>query len=57
LSVFFFLIEVATEMGITDDQYFDRRIMLVMLSVKIFLTNTNGINQSVKLFYGLMIIK
>jgi hypothetical protein len=55
--VFFFLIEVATEMGITDDQYFDRRIMLVMLSVKIFLTNTNGINQSVKLFYGLMIIK
>jgi hypothetical protein len=44
------------EMKITDDQYFDRRISSVMLSVKILLTNcvfyTDRINPSIKLFNG-----
>jgi hypothetical protein len=54
LLVFFFLKEVVIEMGITDDQYSDRWISSVMLSVKTFPTNyvsyTDEIIPSVKLF-------
>ena len=50
----FFPTEVAMERGITDDQYFDRRI----LSVKMLPTNcvpyTDGMNPSVKLFKGVV---
>jgi hypothetical protein len=57
LLVFFFK-EVATEMGITDNQYSDRWISSVMLSVKTFPTNyvsyTDGIISSVKLFNGVV---
>ena len=57
--VYFFLPrKVAMEMKITDDQYFDRRISSVMLSVKILLTNcvfyTDRINPSIKLFNGVV---
>lgn len=54
----FFLTEVATEMEITDDQYLDRRILLAMLSIKIFrqiMSYINGINPSVKLFNGVVL--
>jgi hypothetical protein len=48
------------ERGITDDQYSDRRIMSVMLSVKMlpmnFLSYTDGMNPSVKLFNGVVSI-
>jgi hypothetical protein len=39
-SVFFFLpIDLPMEMGITDDQYSDKRISLVRPSIKILPTN------------------
>jgi len=54
----FFSTEVATEMGITDNQYSNRWIPSVMLSVKKILMNcvsyTNGNNLSVKLFNGVV---
>jgi hypothetical protein len=50
--------EVATEMGITDDQYSDRHVPLVMLSVKMLPMNcvfyTNRMHPSVKLFNGVV---
>jgi hypothetical protein len=56
VCLFFLPRKVAMEMKITDDQYFDRRISSVMLSVKILLTNcvfyTDRINPSIKLFNG-----
>jgi hypothetical protein len=59
VDVFFFLLtEVATKMGITDDQYSGRRIPSVMLSVKMLPMNcvsyTDGINLLVKLFNGVV---
>jgi len=55
---FFFSTEVATERGITDDQYSNRRILSVMPSVKMLPTNvlsyTDGMNPSVKLFNGVV---
>jgi len=55
---FFFLTEVATERGIIDDQYSNRRILSVMPSVKMLPTNvlsyTDGMNPSVKLFNGVV---
>jgi hypothetical protein len=62
IGVWFFLFPTkgAMERGITDDQYSDRRIMSVMLSVKMlpmsFLSYTDGINPSVKLFNGVVSI-
>jgi len=56
---FFFPTEVAMEMEITDDQYFDRQIPLVRPSVKILLTNcmsyTDRMHLLVKLFNGVVI--
>jgi hypothetical protein len=53
---FLFLIELATERGITDDQ--DGRIPSVMPLVRILPTNcmpyTDGMNPSVKLFNGVV---
>jgi len=47
-------IKVAMKIKITDDQYFDRLIPSMMLSVKILPTNcvsyTDGINSLIKLF-------
>jgi hypothetical protein len=55
---FFFSIEVATEMKITDDQYFDRRISSVRPLVKVLLMNCvsyiNKIYPSIKLFNGVV---
>jgi hypothetical protein len=55
---FFFSTEVATERGITDDQYSNRRILSVMPSVKMLPTNVlsyiDGMNPSVKLFNGVV---
>lgn len=60
-DVFFLLTKIATEMEIIDDQYSDRQILSVMLSVKCFPTNcvsyTDGINPLVKLFIGVVILK
>jgi len=56
---FFFSTKVGTGRGITNDRYFDRRILSVMLSVRILPTNcvsyTDGINLSVKLFNGVVV--
>jgi hypothetical protein len=56
--MFFFPTEVATKIEITNDQYSNRRIPSVMLSVKNFPMNcvsyTDGINPSVKLFNGVV---
>jgi hypothetical protein len=55
---FLFPTELATEQGITDDQYFNGQISSVRLSVKILLTNcvpyTDEMNPSVKLFNGIV---
>ena len=54
----FFPTEVATEMGIADDQYSDRHIPSVMPSVKMLPTNcvfyTDRMHPSVKLFNGVV---
>jgi hypothetical protein len=54
----FFPTEVATKMGIADDQYSDRHIPSVMPSVKMLLTNcvfyTDRMHPSVKLFNGVV---
>ena len=56
--VFLFPIESATEWGITDHQYYDKRIPSVRLSVKMLPTDcvpyTDRINPSVKLFNGVV---
>jgi hypothetical protein len=53
-----FLTESGTERGITDDQYFNGRILSVRSSVKMLPTDympyTDGINPSVKLFNGVV---
>ena len=55
---FLFSIESATEWGITDHQYYDKRIPSVRLSVKMLPTDcvpyTDRINPSVKLFNGVV---
>jgi len=56
---FFFPAEVATKMGITDDQYSDRLIPSARPSVKMLLTNcvsyTDGMHPSVKLLNGVVL--
>jgi hypothetical protein len=60
LVFFLFPTKLATEQGIFDDQYSDRRILSVKLSVKILpmnsVSSTDGINSSVKLFNGVVFI-
>jgi len=57
---FLFPTKLATEQGILYDQYSDRRILSVKLSVKILpmnsVSSTDGINSSVKLFNGVVFI-
>jgi hypothetical protein len=60
VGVFFlFAIELATEMGITDDYYTDGRVPSVRPSVIIspteFITITDRISPSVKMFNGVVL--
>jgi len=52
---FFFLTELATEQGITDDRYSDERIPSVRILPKNCVPYTDGINPSVKLFNDVVI--
>jgi hypothetical protein len=56
---FLFAIELATEMGVTDDYYTDGRVSSVRPSVIIspteFIPVTDGISSLVKLFNGVVV--
>jgi hypothetical protein len=56
---FLFAIELATEMGVTDDYYTDERVSSVRPSVIIspteFIPVTDGISSLVKLFNGVVV--
>jgi hypothetical protein len=59
IGVFFLPTDSPTEMGITNDQYSDKRIPSIRPSAKTLPTNcvsyTDGSNLSVKLFNGVVI--
>jgi len=58
VGVFLFATELATERGVTDDYYTDGRVPLVtplvIISPTEFITVTDGISPSVKLFNGVV---
>ena len=55
VGVFLFTIELATEMGVTDDYYTDGRVPSVIISPTEFITVTDRISPSVKLFNGVVL--
>ena len=51
-----FLTKLATEWKITDDQYFDGRILSVKMLPTVCVPHTDGMNPSIKLFDGVVLI-